>query len=105
MTEMDQFPALEKFRAALQSRSALLDTPVDEKLLSELRPTPLDAFQRALDNDGATEPDVNAFLESLKALKFGNESLLTRDGLVSLANVVWQLTFAVRPQLQFWCFV
>ena len=99
MTETDQFPALAKFRAALQSRSALLDTRVDEKLLAELRPTPLDAFQHALDNDGATEPDINAFLENLKGLKVGDETLLTREGLVALANTVWQLSFAVRPQL------
>lgn len=97
--ETGRFPSLDKFRGALQARSSLLDTRVDEELLSKLVPTPYDAFQRALDNDGATEPDFNAFLKSLKTLKVGEESLLTEDALHSLANTVWQLSFEVRPQL------
>ena len=71
MAKTAQFPSLDRLQSALCTRSKLLDTFVDEELLSSLQPTPYDAFQRALDNEGAKEPDIQAFLHSLKALKVG----------------------------------
>jgi hypothetical protein len=97
---MSQFPSLEKFQSALQARSSLLDSPVDEKLLSSLVPAPYDVLQRALDTDGAKESDISTFIKSLKALKVGDVSLLTNDGLLYLANLVWKLSFEVRPKLK-----
>jgi hypothetical protein len=100
MTEASIIPSLEKFRLALEARCALLDGCIDEDLLSKLKPTPYDAFQRALDIDGAKEQDINAFLESLKAWKVGRSKMLTKDGLVFLSNTVWQLSFEVSPVLR-----
>lgn len=99
MTATSQFPSLDKFRGVLQQRSALLECRVTEELLSSLQPTPKDAFQRALDIDGAKEHDIHAFVKSLKALKDGNSNLVTKGGLVFLSNTVWQLSFEARAEL------
>lgn len=99
MAKTAQFPSLDRLQTALCDRSKLFGSPINEELLSSLKPTPYDAFQRALEKEGAKEPDIQQFLHSLKALKYGRSSLLTKDGLIFLSNTIWQLHFEVRRQL------
>jgi hypothetical protein len=99
MNQPNQFPSLEKFQSALQARSSLLEAPVDEELLSSLTPAPYDVLQRALDTDGAKESDIHNFIKSLKSVKVDDADLLTKDGLLYLVNLVWKLSFEVRPML------
>ena len=71
---------------------------MDAKLLSNLEPSPAQVFREAHDLDGASTDDIKLFLKALKEIQGSdNQPLVSRDGLDFLTNILWDMTWKVRP--------
>lgn len=75
--------------------------PMDVLLQSgygKLDPSPAQVFRKAHYLDGASTDDVKLFLKAFKEIRGSdNKPLVPRDGLDFLANILWDMTWKVRP--------
>ena len=93
-----KFASLALFEQNLEFKASLLDEQVDAKLLSNLEPSPAQVFREAHDLDGASTDDIKLFLKALKEIQGSdNQPLVSRDGLDFLTNILWDMTWKVRP--------
>jgi hypothetical protein len=99
MENLSSFPSLALFQQTLEFKASLLDSRVDTALLQRLDPSPAEVFREAQEADGASIEDIKSFLRSLKQLRDGSGLLMTRDGLDSLTNVIWEICWKVCPHI------
>lgn len=94
-----KFASLALFEQNLEFKASLLDARVDATLLGNLEPSPTQVFREAHDLDGASTDDIKLFLQALKEIKGADDQpLVTRDGLDFLTNILWDMTWKVRPR-------